>query len=68
MYPVLTPAEVEWAYKKWCEGYTQQQLADVLHVHTDTLRRYFNGRPRVRPALIIPPEVLKAREEERARW
>ena len=32
MYKALTHKEIEWAYQKWCEGYTQQQIADALFV------------------------------------
>lgn len=32
MYKALTSKEIEWAYQKWCEGYTQQQIADALFV------------------------------------
>lgn len=32
MHKALTPKEIKWAYQKWCEGYTQQQIADALFV------------------------------------
>lgn len=32
MSKVLTKHEEEWAYQKWCEGYTQRQIADALYV------------------------------------
>lgn len=41
----------EWAYTKWCEGYTQQQIADALNVSHKTIARALNGRPRIRPVL-----------------
>ena len=41
MYKALPHKEIEWAYQKWCEGYTQQQ----------TIRRAINERPRIRPNL-----------------
>ena len=51
MPKVLTPKEIEWAYQKWCEGYTQQQIADALFVCKKTIRRAINERPRIRPIL-----------------
>ncbi len=37
----LTYEQVKWAHKKWCEGYTQAELADHFHVHVKTIRRSF---------------------------
>ena len=51
MYKALTHKEIEWAYKKLCEGYTQQQIADALFVCEKTIRRAINERPRIRPIL-----------------
>ena len=51
MYKALTHKETEWAYQKWCEGYTQQQIADALFVCEKTIRRAINERPRIRPIL-----------------
>ena len=51
MYKALTHKEIEWAYQKWCEGYTQQQIADALFVCEKTIRRAINERPRIRPIL-----------------
>ena len=51
MYKALAPKEIEWAYQKWCEGYTQQQIADALFVCEKTIRRAINERPRIRPIL-----------------
>ena len=48
---ILSFKEVEWAYEKYCEGYTQQQIADALYVCTKTVRRAINGRPKIRPIL-----------------
>ena len=51
MYKALTHKETERAYQKWCEGYTQQQIADALFVCEKTIRRAINERPRIRPIL-----------------
>jgi len=47
----LTIAQKEWAYTKWCEGYTLMQVADAFGVCEKTIRRAIHGRPRIRPIL-----------------
>ena len=47
----LSHTQKEWAYEKWCEGYTLEQIADALYVCTKTVRRAIQGRPRIRPIL-----------------
>lgn len=51
---ILTPAQIEWAYEKWCLGYTLAQIAEALEVSSRTVSREFEklGRPRIRPKLI----------------
>lgn len=56
-YKVLTVKQVEWAYKKWCEGYTKKQIADALYCCTRTIDRCIHGRPRIRPKLTYSEEV-----------
>ena len=53
----LSDKQKEWAYTKWCEGYTQDQIADALYVCSRTIKRAINGRPRIRP-------ILKYEEKE----
>lgn len=48
----LSDEQIEWAWKKYCEGYTRQQIADALYVCRRTLDRYFKGKKRVRPKLV----------------
>ena len=48
----LTREEREWAYARWREGYTQQQIADALFVCDTTIRRALRGKPRIRPILV----------------
>jgi DNA-binding XRE family transcriptional regulator len=55
----LSLKQKEWAYIKWCEGYTLDQIADALFVGSKTVRRAINGRPRIRP-------ILKYEEREGA--
>lgn len=50
-HKILTDKEIEWAYEQWCNGMTLLQIADALYVNERTVRRAFNGRPRIRPVL-----------------
>ena len=49
--PKLTHKMKDWAYCKWCEGYTQQQIADALNVNLKTVQRAIGHMPRIRPEL-----------------
>lgn len=51
---LLDSKEKEWAYQKWCEGYTLYQIADALNVCTKTISRAINGKDRIRPVLVYP--------------
>ena len=51
MVSCLSTKEREWAYEKWCEGYTQTQIAVALSVSEKTVRRAIGGKPRIRPVL-----------------
>lgn len=53
---LLSAQKKEWAYTKWCEGYTQSQIGEALHVSHKTIARAVHGRPRIRPILIYPGE------------
>ncbi len=57
--PALSHKQIEWAYTKWCEGYTLEQIGDALYVCAKTVRRAIGGRPRIRP-------ILKYEEKEGA--
>lgn len=54
MVKSLSPRQSEWAYKKWCEGYSQEQIADALYVSKGVIMRAINGRPRIREPLKCP--------------
>ena len=43
--------QLEWAYQKWCEGYTQLQIAHALNVCEKTIKRALKSKPRIRPIL-----------------
>ena len=47
----LTHKQREWAYEKWCLGYTYYQIAEALNVCTKTIQRAMSGRERIRPIL-----------------
>jgi len=49
---LLTDKQVEWAYEKWCAGYTQEEIAEALYVCCSTVHYALKGRPRVRPPLV----------------
>lgn len=53
---VLTHKQREWAYTKWCEGYTLEQIAEAFGVNEKTVRRAINGRPKIRPILVYKEE------------
>lgn len=48
---VISNIQKEWAYARWCEGYTQFQIAEALHVSHKTIQRALSGKPRIRPVL-----------------
>ena len=38
---ILTTAQVEWAHKKWCSGYTLPEISKALYVCEHTLWKEF---------------------------
>ena len=48
-YKALLPEQIEWAFAQWCNGTTQQQLADTLFVDVRTIQRMFKGRQKTKP-------------------
>ena len=42
----------EWAYDQWCNGKTQEQIADALNVSIKTVSRALHGRPKIKPVLM----------------
>ncbi len=48
---ILNHKQREWAYQKYCEGYTQSEIAEALYVSTKTVLRAIHGRPRIKAAL-----------------
>ena len=53
---ILTTKEIAWAYEKWCEGHTQEQIAEALFVCEKTVNRALKGKPRIRPRLVYNRE------------
>ena len=50
-YPTLDSYQIQWAYEKWCTGYTQLQIAEALNVCDRTVRRVLKNKERIRPIL-----------------
>lgn len=50
---LLSMKELEWAYEKWCFGYTYEEIAKALYCSPKTLLREFkhHGWKKVRPPL-----------------
>ena len=51
---VLDWKQKEWAYDQWCNGKTQEQIADALNVSIKTVSRALHGRPKIKPVLMYP--------------
>ena len=51
MKKALDLKKTEWAYRQWCLGYTQIQIADALFVCEKTIARALKNKPRIRPIL-----------------
>ena len=47
----LSRKERSWAYSKWCEGFTQAEIADALHVSLKTISRTLKGKVKIKPVL-----------------
>ena len=48
--PILSEEESQWAYEKWCEGYTIQQIADELNFPSQSFfGKYFKKNIGVSP-------------------
>ena len=40
-----------WAYSRWCEGFTQAEIADALGVCPRTISRVLSGKVKIKPIL-----------------
>lgn len=47
----LTEAQKEWAYKQYCKGYTQAEIAVALYCSPITINHAIAGRPRIKKPL-----------------
>lgn len=53
----LTTVELQWAYESWCNGHSQQEIADALHVSLSKLKRIFKKHKLKKKKLpLIPPQ------------
>lgn len=59
---LLNRKQREWAYDRWCEGYTHQEIADALFCCRKTIARALRGRPRIRPILEYNWEAENAKQ------
>lgn len=52
-FRILGQEEIDWAYQKWCEGYTQREIGAALYVSTETVNKYLIRKgPKVKPPLV----------------
>lgn len=49
---ILSLKEIEWAYEKWCLGYTKFEIAEALHVGERTVARALQGKTKIKPVLV----------------
>ena len=49
---ILTRKQIEWAYDKWCLGYTHFEIGFALGVCSKTIQRALRGKPKVKPILV----------------
>lgn len=49
---ILTQEQIEWAYQKWCEGYTQTEIGEALYVDMITVQRRLRGRKKAKKPLV----------------
>ena len=53
-YSCLSQAQINWAYDKWCAGYSLKEIASALYVSESTVSRCFRGRKKIMPPLDSP--------------
>lgn len=63
---VLSQKQISWAYEKYCEGYTLDQISAALYICKRTIMRAFkrNGLTRVRPVLVAPDDIRGEQDAE----
>ena len=52
----ITKQQIDWAYDRWCEGYTQSQIGEALNLHEKQVQYALDGKERVRPILHYTPK------------
>ena len=57
MKQILSHKDKEWAYEKWCEGYTIVEVAAAMNVSSKTVTRAIHGRPRIKPVLVYERQM-----------
>lgn len=60
---LLSTKEIEWAYEKWCAGYTCKEIAGALYCSKKTIERVVHGRPKIKPPLVYNGNFGENEEE-----
>lgn len=62
MSSTLSSHEIQWAHRKWCEGYTLEQIGNVLYISKESLSYVLKqeGLTRTRRPLEYGPETQSA--------
>ena len=50
----LSQAQIDWAYDKWCAGYSLKEIASKLYVSEATVSRYLRGKKKIMLPLDSP--------------
>lgn len=48
---LLGHKERQWAYDRWCEGYTQYEIAEAMNVSHRTVNRALRGKVKIKRLL-----------------
>lgn len=51
MEKALTDKQIKDVYDFWCNGYTQEEIAAFYSVNVRTIRRYLQGKKKIKPPL-----------------
>ena len=60
----ISKEEKKWAYDRFCEGYTHEQIAEALGVSFFQVRLKLKNLPRIRPILHYTPKAEEKNAKE----
>ncbi len=60
----INQEEKRWAYDRWCEGYTYNQIAEALGVSSGQVDAQLRNLPRIRPILHYCPKSKESDAKE----